>query len=183
MHSNRLPISLTKFVVPTNFLSHYLHLLGRQISLPIFLSHAPLSRRRSYTRDLPRTARCGALAPRALPALHPDGEPTLPGEPPLPWRASSPRRPCFEERRLNHPWPLPAPPVRVLLLSTGPGAARERLPSIPRAPAHGSSSPPATRRDVRATPLPCHRHVGSPGVAALVGPLDGRVRQWCQGRR
>jgi hypothetical protein len=34
-HFNRLPIWLPIFVDPTNFFSHYLYLLGQQISLPI----------------------------------------------------------------------------------------------------------------------------------------------------
>jgi hypothetical protein len=75
MHSSRLP----KFIDPTNFSSHCLHLLGQQIYLPIFpfpppASLSPLRRALSFRRR------------------RPEQEPRWPLPPQPPW-STSPARP------------------------------------------------------------------------------------------
>jgi hypothetical protein len=88
-HSSRLPIKLSTFVGPTNFLSHYLHLLGQQICLPIFFPYTPLylcfvALARTATVPVAWLLWRGSSPVALLPALQ------LPGGAAPPQRRSSP---------------------------------------------------------------------------------------------
>jgi hypothetical protein len=93
MHSNRPHIRLSIFVGPTNFLSHYPHLLGRQTWLPIFLSPTRLS--------LSLRARTQAPRPHSSPIPSHHCTATIP-------RSSEARSGAYSPARRPCSWPLPS---------------------------------------------------------------------------